>query len=131
MPLNARPLLAAAALGLVFLGLNWVWLMYACFPFEIHTFKWQCEAALPFLVLCFLLAGAFYAWLGGRYPLLGGALVSLLILGVGAVTPLLDPWYGQDPVAAAGYAFLLAVVPASIGSFLCSFVRNRRRPIAL
>jgi len=104
------------AVGVGLLALNWCWLQFFCYPFEIHTPQWQCEASLPLLVLSFVIPGVLFGWTSKRVPLLGSVVVALLIIAVGFITPLLDAWHGTDMVAAAEFFFVWGVAPTIVGA---------------
>jgi hypothetical protein len=71
-----------------------MWLDYMCLPWEVHTFKWQCELNLPLLGFAFFLPGAVYGFVAKRAPWLGGFGVALLLLAIGI--RYLSSWYGSD-----------------------------------
>jgi len=122
---------AALVLGLGMQVFVWYWLRNFCMPFEVHTFKWQCELNIPFLGLSFIVAGALFGWITNRAPWVGGAGLGVFLIAFGAFTGLLSPWYGIDLGAAAVYAIFFGVIPCTLGSVGAFTVHNKRGSVAL
>jgi hypothetical protein len=118
-------------LGLVLQVLVAMWLNYMCLPWEVHTFKWQCELNIPLLGLAFLVPGAMYGFVAARAPWIDGLGVALLLLLIGVMMRYLSPWYGQDTTLAIVYATFFAVIPCMLASLAGYTLRRRRDAIAL
>jgi hypothetical protein len=130
-PRGIKALVAALVLGLGLQALVWYWLRHFCMPYEVHTFKWQCELNIPFLGLSFIIAGALFGWITDRAAWLGGISVGVLLVGVGALTRLLSPWYGTDLSAAAVYAIFFGIIPCTLGSVGAFTLHHKRDAVAL
>lgn len=128
MQKTALVYVAAIVLGLFLLALSGGWYYTGCLPFEVHTFKWQCEMQFPFLGLSFALPGALFGFLVPRHPWLGGAMVALAIILIAVVfTDLLRPYYGSNIFAAVVSAFFFAVFPSVLASVGAFFIRGVNR----
>ena len=93
------------------------WMANACLPYEVHSFKWQCELALPFLGLSFAGPTALYGYFACRSPWIEGLLLSLLAAAVATAMSYFQPFFGgPNAVANATTTFYHALLPAVLGA---------------
>jgi len=119
------PLLSILA-TLILLVLAGAWQGRACLPYEIHTFKWQCEFVLPFLALSFALPAAIYGYWGIPSPWVVGTTISIVATSVAAKMSYLAPFFsGPNTISFAVTATFFCVLPGLLGALSGARLRAR------
>ncbi len=93
------------------------WWSQACFPFEVHAFKWQCELGIPLATLSFVIPAFLYGMVAVTSPWTQGLaatmLASLVANGMNYFEPIFSGSLFTNATATLCYAIspgLLAVL---------------------
>ena len=119
MPKVAISIVITAVIILVLVLMSGLWMNAICLPFEVHTFKWQCELAFPFLGLSFAAPAALHGYLVSRSPWIDGPLISIIAAVIAAKLSYFQPFFStQNSITFATYAFFLVVLPGIVGTLV-------------
>lgn len=120
------PLLTVVAM-LLLLVLSMHWWVRACFPFEIHTFKWLCEIGTPLVALSFAIPGFIYGATVARSPWFEGFAISIIASVLAGIASYFQPLFGGTSMVNATAAVFYAVLPGLLGVLAGSRLRSLRR----
>jgi hypothetical protein len=101
----------------------------ACFPFEAHAFRWQCDLIIASLGLSFAAPTAVYGYIAMRAPWAEGAAITILAAIVATAMSLFQPFFGGAPSMATisttvYYTVLPGIIGALAGVKLRTFARH-------
>ena len=107
------------------------WWSIACFPSEVHTFKWQCELGLPALGLSFAVPALLYGFAAARSPWLEGFAVSLVAsLAAGSLSYFQPFFSGASMLTNATATLYYAVLPGLQGALAGFRLQSNARKAA-